>query len=646
MASYGLPDITGINPNYKQANIPFFIYQNGIQISFENSPVYKSSIVITLADGTGKVLDENLDWVINPSDIDETAMSKAFLENNSFNDTLVKSLTFTSNASYQKYVAVTFQEFYLTLPGRNSGSGAPFEVTPDLIEYLNSAVADLRQQMSSVTSPVVANLQPPSLLPFDINGTNPSNLITNEVVTVNTVAGGKVIRLINGAFFADSVSILYNGTTLNPATDYMPIVTSPLTERTTNVSGIYKYILLNNAISGQVSVNYRAVGGDIQPEDIQSVYTLMLAIQNFLNNGSFLTSSNVATTPAFTAMNARQTLLESQMRSLLAGAPTYQDATAGMSVIRPITATDANLHWWTIATLYQVAGSTTIVTADRFKGRVYFPNAKVSITFTADVNLLQARNNVSITTESLVFDPLYTLFTSQSVASPVYPLIRVVWNQSGTGYSGACLQIGLPLTSLADQMIVEDLSTTQSCWILDQAGVTVGNSVGTPSTPQDTGFTLPDGASTWASNSGISYSSTYVPEYKNGYLVYTGTGVNITNLTTTNNTASLFNSVLPYYLPVGNVKSVLVTFGSSDGSKVYDVDIPVNGTSGPTSTTVMGNRAMSSSTGAFLELYTTLSQQVGGTSIVTLNIIDTGITLLPVGDTGVHDVVRYIRAKV
>jgi hypothetical protein len=643
MTSYSIPDVTGVNPDYLQVNIGFYVYQAGVKISFVNSPVFAESLVIKLTDKSGITLDRDIDWTVNTDDIDQMAMSQAHLSDTNFTKTLVKSITLISNKALHKAVAMTYQEFYLTAPGRTFDDGRPIEFSPDILKQLMSGLSEVRQQLAGVTSPVATTLGAPALLPLDINKQLIGNVITNEVTTVNTVVGAKVIRPLQGAYFADSLVLTHAGTTLQPTTDYIPIVTSPMTKQSTNTSGIYQFILLVGSFTGDITYTYHALGGEVQQEDIKSVYQSIAAVQTYLTDGAFITADTITTTPSFRAFNARLNALETNMRTLLSGAPTYGDATAGITTTRAIAASDSNFHWYNIAKLYQVTGSTDIVTADQFKGRVYLPGSKVAITFTVDFNLFQTRNTASFKTESLVFDPLYTLFTDISVSAPVYPQLRVVWNNVGGVFSGALLQFGIPLTALSDQMVVEDMSTTESCWVLDRTNEIVTGVTPVNNSPKDSGFLLPDTTSTWSSAGGNSYSNTYTPPYDEGYLVYAGSSVTLNNINTSASTTGLFTSVLPSYIQVSKVKQIIVTLTSANGNIIYDTVVPMTRASGSVRT---GAAISTASNGYIAEMSATLTQVVGGNSTVSLNLVDTSISLLTSLSTNMTDIIRYIRVKV
>ncbi len=643
MVTYGIPDLTGLNPSYLNVNIPINVYQLNMRYTFDRSPVYADSIIIHLVN-EDTTLIRGIDWDYNSEDINQNAIARARLEVPTFGRDVINSIIFISQKSVGKIVSMNYQDFYRTVPGIVTTDGTPLEVTPELIKYLIDSTANLRQQVSSVTSPVVSNFTEPSNLKFDINKTNPDNVVVAEKFTVNTVAGAKVLRLGQGLFFGKSVTIVQNSVALNPETDFTPIVVSELTARTTDTGGIYHFLLLNKEIVGDIYVTYHAVGGEVQQSDIESVYILMSGIRDFLSSGKLLTTDSITQSPAFSALDNRIQVLEDNMRILLDGTPTYGDSTSGDITVRTVRAPDSNFHWWTIAKLYQVSGSSTVVTADRFKGRVFFPGANVAVTFSAETNLTVSRNPVTFSTEALLIDPLYDLFNSVSVATPVYPVVRVIWNNDGVAFSGALLQIGLRLASLSDTMIVEDLSTSESCWILDKTGQAVGSTPATPTDPSDNNVTLPNGSSTWTSGGGISYSETYVPKFDKGYLVYQGSGVNLGTVKTSASTSANFNSVLPTSLPVKNFKEIVVTLVSADNNTVYDVIVPITGT---TNTSRTGVAAFRTSTGEVLSMKVTLSSTLGATSQIAIN-VDEHSTSVSGGSVSIAltDIIRYIRARV
>jgi hypothetical protein len=640
MTSYTLPDITGKDPNYHQSNRPFYIYRRGMRIHFKNSPVFVSSLRLIMVDGSGYRLQQNVDWTVNHTDIDEDAMQMAYRQNPNFSETLVSSVTIISDKVLDKSIAATYQEFYLTLPGRMFDDGSPLEFTPQVAKALIRGVGELRQQLARPTSPLAINDRVAAPLPFDINGERPTNKITGETVTVNTMTGYKVIRLANGAFFKDSLVIKSGGQTLNLSTDYTPLVVSPLIDRTTNKSGIYQYVMIVGEFNGELAIDYHAVGGDVQIDDVNAVQEQILAIRTFLEETLFITPDSVVDTPAFRALHARINLMEDNVRSILNGAPTYGDTTSGVSVRRGIKTTNSNLHWWTIANLFKVEGSNDIVTADQFKGRVFIPGAKIALSFTVDFNSEQHRNPVSFITDSAVFDPNYVIFADAPATATVLPLIRVVWNDGTEGFAGASIQVGLPLLSTNDILVVEDFSSTESCWLLDRTGQITNGTTPTPLDPQDNTFHLPDGATFWSEGGSSSRSRTLVPVFEEGYLVYTGSVVNLGQVTTTADTKNKFNVSLPSYFPLEAVRSIVITMASSDSSTVYDVEVR---TPHSLANAVSGKATFTDSADRLLSLRTKLSRNVDNSIALAVNLTN---PFAPSAGDNSADVIRYVRVKV
>ena len=119
MSQYLIPDLTGENALYKISNDIKRIIKQDQVVSLYDS-VFKDTLVITLLGTTNnkdtqRTLVEGDDWVIQDSDIDYSAMSDMRLLDDTFNRTLIKSVTFvkpfvadyTVNFSYQRLYPVT-----------------------------------------------------------------------------------------------------------------------------------------------------------------------------------------------------------------------------------------------------------------------------------------------------------------------------------------------------------------------------------------------------------------------------------------------------------------------------------------------------------------------------------------------------------
>jgi hypothetical protein len=645
MTFYYLPDLTGQNPAYLEVDVPCGIYAFGIKIPFDGSAIFEDSLVFTYTDGTGRVLTKGVDWTVETDDIDMSAMNRAHVEDMSFSKRLIKSVTIpATSTAVGQIVAATYQKFNVPNPGVDLDDGTPLELTPDVIRSMQSTLALLSQKVANVTGTVSVPSASPNVLPFDLNGTRAGNVITNEPAAINTVAGVRLIRPEYGDFFANSVSVTFNGQPLAYPTDYDFAVVSPLTKQTTNTSGIYKYIRVLATVSGTVNVTYHAVGGEVQPTDVTALVSQLADIRAFLNTNTFVTESALGATGLMQAIMARTVALEDDVRRLMSGPPTYGDAntTSGSATTRPILASDSDLHWYTIASLYKVSGSDDVVRADQFKGRVYLPDLNIALGFTLDFNMNQTRNPVSLLTESLVFDPGYVLFGDQSVNAPQWPMLRVVWNTVAGSFSGAFLQFGIPLPTLSTRMVVESTSSAESCWLLVKDNeILPGGSVSSYTSPSDDGFVLPNQSSVWSSSSGSSKSEMLTPKFDDGYLVYAGSTTTIGQLTSA--TPVSYPVFLPPYFDIDNISSIVVTFTSNDSSTIYDVELPMTSLAAGS---LSGRGTFCDSDLEAMVLMGHLTKTTGDIISMKMNISEIANPLISGTPSSKLDVVRYIRAKV
>lgn len=572
LPTYYDPDYTGSLTQYLKSDIPVYLYKAGQIVSFKSSPIFADTLVITTNNGV--TLVEGQDYTIPADAENDDATSLAFLYSPSFSRKLIDYVVITNALS--SIAGLTYQEFYRTSPGDYFGSGEPYEVTADTILSLVAQTGRLNQLVTKVGSSTSISTDVPTAMDEDINETNPNNKVSGEQHQVNTVTGIKYILPVNGPFFRDSV-VLTDGTyTLVEGTDYqVDNFDRQLTERSSNTSGIYRAIMLITARASTVSLSYHPVGGQITAQTLTAMWDRLVSITDYLNSGDRVTTDSLPYTPAFQSIYNYLEKLDTDMRRLLS-TPTYTDATAGSSVQKIFQASDTSLHWYTIASLYKVTGSTTITLADCFHGRIFFPTNNVSCEFTVDVNLNNPNNKASFTTQSLVTDTAYSVFSNATSNTPTYPLFRLAWVQSAEITAGLVLQVGIALPTLSDSPIIEDMSSSESCWLLDKnQPVVSGAAAPSAIAPQDSGFTLPDGASIWgASGDTASTSVVFAPTIDAGYPVYVGSK-NVTDLTIS---ASAWQpkSLLPSYFPIAKVKRLKFLITNTAGT-VTTVEVPMFG---------------------------------------------------------------------
>lgn len=570
--SYYVADFTASDPNYLMQGDLYTLFQTNQVISFVQ-PVYYASIVMQSTDGLGTILVAGVDYTATSTDIDTTTMSRAKNSVPSFNATLVKSITILKTANtLPLQVSLTYQQFYSTSPQSafSEGNGA-IEITPDNYAQLWRMVNAVYQLSSEVNNPASTVSSAPVLLNYDIDGTNTNNLITNEIHVLNTLNGNNVIRPYQGAFFADSVVLTNGSYTLVLGTDYQLYSCDVArTKLTKNPSGVYNLILVTYAYAGSLSLTYHAIGGEVSVQQIANLYTEQQGIVNFLNQTGFVTESSLPDQIVIKSLQNQIQSLGVTMRNLLSGNPTYGDATTGTSVVKQIRANDTAIHWWTLGSLYKVAGSNSIVQADRMSLHIQLVNAKYEADVDIAVDLTNTNAPVTITARNVVYDPGFTLYGTISALAPMAPQMRVVWNTATNSVSGALVQIGLSLASLTDTLSVSDMSGVESCWILDTSTSTKT----APLLPADSSITLPDQASVWTSAGGVSTFVSKTLQSTAGTLI-SASQVPFSSMDSTSSTnQAIFTSNLPTGFNTADIKTIVMHVTNA-ASVRYIYNIPV-----------------------------------------------------------------------
>lgn len=575
-ASYYTPDYTGDNPDYLVQDDIYYLFQNGQTIEFPNGPVYLNSITMTTTDGQGTSLTLGTDFAAGT--IDYTAMSRAKNSNSNFSSVLVKSITILRTAAQLPVqVAMDYQQFYATTPDGAIASGeGTIEVTPSLVIDMLRRISGIEQTAAGVTNTAALSSGNPALLDYDINETLSANLISNEVHALNTAGGINVIFPVQGAFFKDSVVLSAGTYTLVEGTDYQILgCDRAKTAATTNTSGIYTLILVTYVYVGDINLTYHAVGGSVSTKDLTELYTVTKQIVTFLNESGFVTTDSLYDLPAIKSLTSQMQSLEDNMRSLLSGKPTYGDTTTGTTIVNQIRANDTSIHWWTIGSLYKVAGSTDIIQADRMSLHVQLVKAAYQADVDIAVDLTNTNYPVTIEARNVVIDPGFVLYGNVDALLPAPPQFRVIWNSTENSVSGALIQIGLSLPSLTETLGVEDRSGVESGWILN---TTVGTTT-SPSLPADTSITLPDGSSVWSSTASGSLSVVKTLGCESGYLV-SASQVAFTSMdlvSTTQNAA--FVSNMSSGFRVQDIKSIdAYVTDNSNNRYVFRIPMAVNGT--------------------------------------------------------------------
>lgn len=160
MSQYLLPDLTGENALYKITNDVKRIIKQDQVVSLYDS-AFKDTLVITLLGTTNnkdtqRTLVEGDDWVIQDSDIDYSAMSDMRLLDDTFNRTLIKSVTFvkpfvadyTVNFAYQRLYPVTSEVLIRQ-------SDHIVEFTPDVLLAMMQDLTMLKELLNQLKTTLV-----------------------------------------------------------------------------------------------------------------------------------------------------------------------------------------------------------------------------------------------------------------------------------------------------------------------------------------------------------------------------------------------------------------------------------------------------------------------------------------------------------
>lgn len=569
MAGYYSPDLTGAAPDYKVEGEYFTLFKTGQKLVFD-TPVYEASLTLHTTGLGAALLPKGIDWVVNDDDIDTTAMSKIKNVDLAFDQVLLRSITIIRPLSVALRVELRYQQLYAVTSRSAVNNNELVELTPDLILELLQRVADVETRTASIDDHQADTTARPKLLALDPHGTDPDNQIADEVHTVNVFAKKNILRPIAGSFFRDSVvlRIVENNRLLNEGEDYMVFGCNlGKTKTSDNTSGVYEFILLTYPYAGDVELDYRAYGGEVTLADVSMIHERVNNIAEYLTTTKFLTPGSLVYATPFVHHENRLTALETDMRILQSGNPDYGDTSNGSAVVRRLRAVDANHHWWTIATLYQVDGSPDVITADRMRFRVELTTAAILADVDVALNIALA-DPMAVSAGAVLQDLGYTLFGAVSGLPVPMPQFRAIWNDDPAG-TGVALQIGLSLPTLHEVVGIEDRSGIESGWKLVPS-----NTV--ELLPQDTAVLLPDGATLWDPANADSRRAVHMmPCRKEGYLAWAG-AQDVTSFAGADPAFALDPHKLPGVFVISDIHEVELLF-TDVNDDVTRVTVPLSG---------------------------------------------------------------------
>jgi hypothetical protein len=565
MSVYYSPDLTGVNPDYLVTNDIYVITSTNERIVFEE-PIFANSIAATLI-ATGNIpLVRGIDWNYTTSDIAVTATAKVLTLNPSFDLVLIYAVEVIRTVTTPITISFQYQKLYPVIDKVSVFDNRRIDLTPSMILEMRNRLHALELQVRSADTTTSISNATPKLLQIDLSGTASANLITNEVYTVNTLIGVNVIFPLSGSFYATGLILKLNdgsGTILTLGTDYQIFgLNVGKTRATRSTSSVNDFVIVSKPYVGPIEVTYQAFGGEATVNDVTTIYGALQSITTYLETTPFVTVPSLATSPILLSLIDRQNALEDQLRVLInSGNPTYSDVSGtGTAYVLKVRSTDVNLHWWNIAQLFEVSGSSTIILADRMHIRIQMATSNVSADVFINVDLNIPNSLFTIDSTSVNLDPGYQINGTLESGSVVMPQFRVIYNTGGV--SGIILQIGIPLPSLTESIGIEDLSGSQSCWRLLATS-------SSPVSPQDNTITLPDGESIWDTSNEDSESVIHMMPY-DGYLYWAG-ALSVNSLTST-----ALTSLLPVFFNVSDISSIDLVFLITTSNVTYMVNVPIN----------------------------------------------------------------------
>lgn len=204
--------------------------------------------------------------------------------------------------------------------------------------------------------------------------------------------------------------------------------------------------------------------------------------------------------------------------------------------------------------------------------RMQMANANLSADVFVNVDLSLPNSPFTIDSISVNQDLGYVPFTAYGTDAVSMPQFRIIYNNAIGPASGILLQIGLELSSLVETISIQDLSGSESAWIL-----LPGNT--TAVLPQDGMVVLPNATMTWDSTFSDSVQVRHMMPNKTGYLAWGG-ALAVSGLTTAANPLS--GVLIDSNFILSDITKIRLQFTETgDSTHVITVDVPVASFSNP-----------------------------------------------------------------
>ena len=568
-------DLTASNKNYKDSKV-FRISKQGQLVDFETA-VHPSSLhVYLISGGVNNVeLILNTDYEITADFISscDNDLSSAKLLDGSFDGYFIRGIKMLRGVELGSYytISVEYQRLYPNQLRTQYYHNEPLEITPELMYDVVRSIENLKLLTSRVTD-VSDFANNTIILEPDPYKTNTNNDIVNEEHSVDVANGKYIVAPKAGGYYLDSLSVEFPSInyTLVKDKDYFVVgMDEAKTKAAVYPSPVYKYIAIVTPISGSITINYHAYGGEPTIDNYRTLHNGINNIIQFLNGSKTITEDNLGSTEILTSLYERVEDLEARVRRLQ-GTPAYGDITDGKACLLSLLATTTGIHWYTIASLYLCNGDNMAPsTADTFIFRLQSLYSHFQFTAAVSVDLGNNegdRFNVNIISDN--YPRGYIPFRDYSnVSTIIRPQLRVVWNESDHA-TGAYLQLGFELKGLTEEKIaIEDMSGHESCWKLIPSSVTAA-------LPQDTDFTLPNGTSIWSTSLEHSKQETMLVPFRKGILIWNGSKQ--MNEVVGWDSLTINDSYLDPNTNIDKFTKLRVGVEESDGLQ-FPVDIPFHG---------------------------------------------------------------------
>lgn len=572
--SYSIPDLTASDPSYRIVNSKSRIITANQKL-YLNDAVYSDTLTVTLEGTLNVVLSRGVDWAVDEEDVDYTLMGRLQRLDETFDKTIITAIRVTKpfispyniNLDYQRVYPVEMQ-YIQNNPNDN------IEFTPDVLESMIRSIINLEMATAPIQNIQAVTDKKPLMLEPDPTKSLSENIIKDERWKVDVPNNVCVIHPVAGAFYKDSLKIFYpiSNSFLKEGEDY--IVTGLdyyKTKHTTNESGVYGFVVIIKSIVGEVTASYHAYGGQPTIYDIRQLYETLTNIRKYVTDSQILTATTLGSADSFVNLVSRINALEKEMRRLATqGRPTYGED--NKSLLMKISSVDNKFHWWTIGSLYKVAGSDTVFTSDISHLQIQTLYSKFLIDMYISMDITNPYEKFRVNTNTSITPTCYIPFENDSgLDDLIRPQLRIIWNTNTIESSGILLQIGLRLKGLSEETIaIADLSGPECCFILesekDEAQL-----------PNDDIIQLPSGNSIWDEiNPDSRYASQLIP-LKDGNLVWAG-------LTVLNRPLSGFRNIeLEHFLEdevnIGCLKTVKFLL-EEDSSNRFCVEFPLTYSNG------------------------------------------------------------------